>query len=121
MIPAPIPDNEPERISSLRRMLLMATPDEEIFDRIVRMAKRVFNVPVALITLIDTNRQWFKSCIGLAERQTSRDVSFCGHAIMSDDLFIVPDATKDARFSDNPLVVGEPHVIFYAGRLTCSP
>lgn len=116
MLPAPIPVDDSERLASLRRMLLLATPDEEAFDRVTRMAKRVFDVPIVLVSLIDETRQWFKSCIGLPVRETGRDVSFCGHAIMSDEIFMIPDATRDERFADNPLVVGPPHVIFYAGR-----
>jgi len=116
MLPAPIPDNESERIASLRRMLILSTPDEEAIDRVTRTAQRLFNTPIALLSLIDSQRQWFKSCIGLPVRETGRDVSFCGHAIMDDALFVVEDATADPRFADNPLVTGDPHVIFYAGR-----
>jgi diguanylate cyclase (GGDEF)-like protein len=116
MKPAPIPANEDLRIESLRKMLLLATPDEAAFDRVVRMARRVFQVPIALVSLVDSDRQWFKSCYGLPVRETPRDVSFCGHAILEDELFVIPDATQDERFADNPLVVGGPRVIFYAGR-----
>lgn len=116
MISAPIPDNDPERLASLRNMLLVATPDEESFDRITRTARRIFNTPIVLISLIDQNRQWFKSCIGLNLRETGRDVSFCGHAILYDDLFVIENALEDERFADNPLVTGEPRVVFYAGR-----
>jgi diguanylate cyclase (GGDEF)-like protein len=116
MLAAPIPPNESERIASLRRMLLLASPDEESFDRVTRAAQRMFNVPIALVSLIDANRQWFKSCIGLPVRETPRDISFCGHAILERSLFVIEDARADARFADNPLVTGEPHVVFYAGR-----
>ena len=116
MLHAPISANESERIASLRKMLLLSSPDEEAFDRVTRTAQRMFGVPIALVSLIDSNRQWFKSCIGLPVRETGRDVSFCGHAIMEDQLFVIEDATRDPRFADNPLVTGEPHVIFYAGR-----
>jgi diguanylate cyclase (GGDEF)-like protein len=116
MLPAPIPDNEPERIASLRRMLILSTPDEEAIDRVTRTAQHLFDTPIALLSLIDSQRQWFKSCIGLPVRETGRDVSFCGHAIMDDALFVVEDATADPRFADNPLVTGDPRVIFYAGR-----
>jgi diguanylate cyclase (GGDEF)-like protein len=79
------------------------------------MAQRLFNVPIALVSLVDENRQWFKSCIGLTAKETSRDVSFCGHAILDDQIFIIPDTAEDERFADNPLVINEPHIRFYAG------
>lgn len=116
MLVAPIPDNEDARIDSLVRMNILSTSDEEIFDKIVRIAKQVLDVPIVLVSLVDADRQWFKACVGLKDRETPRDVSFCGHAIMHDSLFIIPDATQDERFADNPLVTGEPYVIFYAGR-----
>lgn len=116
LIPA-LPPNEAERLASLRRMALLGTPDEAAFDRITRTAQRLFAVPIALISLVDLNRQWFKSCIGLPVRETSRDVSFCGHAILGRELFIIPDATQDPRFADNPLVIGEAEIRFYAGKV----
>lgn len=116
MLPAPIPANEAERIESLNQMRLLATPDEAAFDRITRIAQRLFKAPIALISLIDTDRQWFKSCVGLPVRETGRDVSFCGHAILNQALFVVEDARLDPCFADNPLVLNPPHVVFYAGR-----
>lgn len=116
MLPAPIPANEAERLASLRRMLLLSTPDEAAFDRVTRTAQRLFDTPIALLSLIDADRQWFKSCIGLPVRETGRDVSFCGHAILDDGLFVIENALADPRFADNPLVTGAPRVIFYAGR-----
>ena len=110
-----IPLDEATRLKTLRNLNILDTPAEERFDRITRMAKRLFNVSFALVSLVDENRQWFKSCIGLNASETPRDVSFCGHAILGDDVFIVPDATKDERFADNPLVTNEPHIRFYAG------
>jgi len=121
MLLAPTPEDEQARLASLLRMNILSTSDEEIFDRISRMAKKVLNVPIVLVSLVDAERQWFKSCIGLPVKETPRDISFCGHAIMHDKLFIIPDATKDDRFSDNPLVTEEPHVIFYAGRPLRNP
>lgn len=115
MLPAPFPPDEGARIASLRRMQLLSTPDEEAFDRVTRTAQRLFKVPIALLSLVDAERQWFKSCIGLPVRETPREVSFCGHAILGEELFVVEDATLDPRFADNPLVVGEPRVVFYAG------
>lgn len=116
MLPPAFPDNETERLDSLRRMLLLDTPDEEAFDRITRIAHNLFQVPIALVSLVDLNRQWFKSCVGLPVRETGRDVSFCGHAILGDEIFIIDDASKDARFADNPLVTAGPCIRFYAGK-----
>ena len=115
MIEPLIPSNEKERLASLYNLGILDTPTEERFDRITQTAKEIFDVPIALITIIDVNRQWFKSCIGLDIKETPRGVSFCGHAILQKEPFIIPDATKDERFADNPLVTGSPHVIFYAG------
>jgi GAF domain-containing protein len=116
MIPAPTPENEAGRIAALYAMLLLDTPREERFDRIVEFAAREFDVPIALISLIDSERQWFKAAVGLGDVcETGRDISFCGHAIMRSDIMVVPDALADARFADNPLVTGAPHIRFYAG------
>ena len=96
-------------------MNILDTPAEERFDRLTRMAKRMFGVPIALVSLIDENRQWFKSCVGLDASETSRDISFCGHAILSNNVLIIPNALQDARFADNPMVLGDPNIRFYAG------
>jgi diguanylate cyclase (GGDEF)-like protein len=110
-----IPQDEDIRLKTLRSLNILDTPSEERFDRLTRMAKRMFDVPIALVSIIDENRQWFKSCIGLPVRETPRDISFCGHAILGVKVFIIPDATKDERFADNPLVTDEPNIRFYAG------
>lgn len=110
-----LPLNEASRLAALRALNILDTGFDERFDRLTRIARRVFDVPIALVSLIDESRQWFKSCIGLDVRQTPRDVSFCGHAILGEDVFIVPDAAADQRFADNPLVQGEPGIRFYAG------
>ena len=107
--------DEEARLKTLRSLNILDTSSEERFDRLTRMAKRMFNVPIALVSLVDENRQWFKSCIGLSVRETPRDISFCGHAILGKEIFIIPDATKDERFTDNPLVTNEPNIRFYAG------
>lgn len=112
---APIPANEQERIAAVHELNVLDTAPEERFDRLTRMARRLFGVPMATVTLVDTERQWFKSRTGIAECQTSRDVSFCGHAILEDRVMIVPDALLDGRFADNPLVTGDPMIRFYAG------
>jgi len=110
-----IPPDEEARLKTLRSLRILDTSSEERFDRLTRMAKRMFDVPIALVSLVDENRQWFKSCIGLGASQTPRDISFCGHAILGDEIFIINDATKDKRFADNPLVTDEPNIRFYAG------
>ncbi|MFO8142831.1 MAG: GAF domain-containing protein [Marinobacter sp.] len=109
------PANEDKRLSALEATLLLDTPPEERFDRITRLAARLFNVPICLVSLIDVNRQWFKSRFGLGVRETARDISFCGHAILGADTFVVENALQDQRFADNPLVTGEPNIRFYAG------
>lgn len=111
----PLPDNEKERLIALRQLKLLDTPTEERFERITRIVKQVFNTEMALITLVDENRQWFKSSQGLDASETPREISFCGHAILGEDIFLIPDATKDERFFDNPVVTGPPNVRFYAG------
>ncbi len=117
MIAPPMPPNETERLADLRALDLLDTPPEQRFDRIVALAKRVFGVPIAYIALVDDDRQWFKAKTGMCQTltQTSRDTSFCGHTILQDEPLIVPDALADPRFADNPMVVGEPYVRFYAG------
>lgn len=121
MTPAPIPADEDERLSALRELLLLDTPPEERFDRLARFVAEQLDVPIALLTLVDGQRQWFKARVGIEATETPRDISFCGHAIMKNDLFIVEDASRDPRFSDNPLVTGEPHIRFYAGAPLSAP
>lgn len=108
--------NEKERIKSLHALKILDTPPDEKFDRITRTAQIILDVPIALISLVDVNRQWFKSCTGLSERETPRSVSFCSHAILKEDVFVIEDATKDSRFSNNSLVTGKPFIRFYAGK-----
>jgi diguanylate cyclase (GGDEF)-like protein len=115
MNPAPIPGSDRERVDALRRLKVLDTPAEERFDRLTRLAKKLFDVPIALVSLVDENRQWFKSKDGLDAPETPRDISFCGHAIYEDDLLVINDARLDERFCDNPLVVGGPNIRFYAG------
>lgn len=112
---APMPDDDAERVAALRRLLLLDTPPEERFDRITRFAAQEFDCPIALISLVDAQRQWFKSNVGLPVCETARDISFCGHAIVQQQIMVVEDAAADPRFADNPLVVGEPHIRFYVG------
>lgn len=115
MLPPAIPLNEHNRLRTLRSLDVLDTPPEERFDRLTRLARRLFQVPISVVSLVDMNRQWFKSCIGLDATETSRDISFCGHAILQDDIFVIPDALEDPRFADNPLVTGAPGIRFYAG------
>lgn len=115
MMLAPMPGNEPERLQALRELLILDTPPEERFDRIVQFAADEFGVPIALLSLLDESRQWFKARFGLNVCETGRDVSFCGHAIHAPEVMVVEDATLDPRFADNPMVLGPPHIRFYAG------
>lgn len=121
MLPAPIPADEAERLQALHKLLVLDTPPNERFDRVVRFAAEELDVPIALVSLVDSHRQWFKSRLGLDATETARDISFCAHAINQSELFIVGDASKDERFFDNPLVTGSPHIRFYAGAPVCAP
>lgn len=113
--PYPVPDNEAHRLAAVAAYGLMDTPPEQDFDRLAALAARVFDVPTVLISVVSDERQFFKSRIGFEQCETSREVSFCAHAIAQDDILIVPDTTKDPRFSSNPLVLGPPFIRFYAG------
>ncbi|TQV70875.1 sensor domain-containing diguanylate cyclase [Aliikangiella marina] len=110
-----LPENEKQRLAALRTLQILDTDPEERFDRITRMAKRLFGVSICLVSLVDKERQWFKSKQGLDACETHRDISFCGHAILDEALFVIEDAREDKRFFDNPLVTGEPKIRFYAG------
>ncbi|MBT5242378.1 MAG: GAF domain-containing sensor histidine kinase [Rhodospirillaceae bacterium] len=114
-VPAALPENESERLARLRAYDILDTSPEEAFDRITRVAAHLFGTPIALVSLVDENRQWFKSRQGLDATETPRDVAFCAHAILEDELFVVPNATLDDRFKNNPLVTGGPEIQFYAG------
>jgi len=118
---APIPKNESKRIKVLWQYDILDTVPEEVFDDLTELAARICEAPIALITLVDEDRQWFKSKVGVTINETSRDISFCGHAIEQSDLFIVPDATLDKRFAKNPLVTSEPKIRFYAGAPLITP
>lgn len=121
MLKPPIPHDETLRLQVLHSLKILDTPAEERFERITRMAVRMFQVPTALFSLVDSNRQWFKSRQGLDACETSRAISFCGHAIAVGGTFVVEDTRADERFSDNPLVTGEPHIRFYAGQPVSAP
>ncbi|MDE3031827.1 MAG: sensor domain-containing diguanylate cyclase [Acidobacteriota bacterium] len=115
MLKPPRPAEEAARLLELHSLGILDSGAEERFDRITRLAQRLFGVPTALVTFVDDDRQWFKSRIGLDLTETPRDISFCGHAIANDEIMTVPDASADVRFFDNPLVQDKPNIRFYAG------
>ena len=115
MLDAPAPRNDDERVAALRALNILDTGSEERFDRLTRLATKLFEVPIALVSLIDQNRQWFKSVKGLSVSETPRNISFCGHVVFCHETLVIKDASRDARFADNPLVTGPPHIRFYAG------
>src|SRR4029450_11473546 len=112
---AALPAEEEKRLAALRELSILDTKPEERFARITRVAAAGGDVPIALVSRVDHDRQWFKSCHGLSVTETSRELSFCGHVVLSRAPVIVPDTLLDDRFADNPLVTGEPRVRFYAG------
>jgi len=118
---SPILQNEKKRLKVLWQYEVLDTVPEELFDDLTELAARICEAPIALISLVDEKRQWFKSRVGTDVKQTSRDVSFCAHAIKQAELFIVPDATRDKRFAHNPLVTSDPKIRFYAGAPLITP
>ena len=115
MLQAPIPSNDAARLQELRSYGVLDSPDEQVFDDIGALVRDITDTPIGIISLVDENRQWFKSCIGLDAKETPRNISFCGHTILQRTPLIIEDALNDPRFCDNPLVLQEPHIRFYAG------
>src|ERR1043165_4604108 len=121
MKPAPLPRDEDARLAALCAYQILDTGAENDFDEIVRLAAQVCRVPLAAIGLVDAERTWFKAQVGFDDAETVRDHSFCAHAILGDELFVVEDAAADEHFCDTPLVAGEPHIRFYAGMPLITP
>ena len=115
MITAPIPHDDASRVAALNRYCVLDTAPEPAFDRLTALARYLLSAPTALVALVDAERQWFKSHDGLDASETPRDISFCGHAVFHREALVVPDATQDDRFADNPLVTGPLGLRFYAG------
>jgi len=109
------PAQEEERLQALRRLCVLDTPASAQIDDLTRLASRICGTPIALVTLVDENRQWFKSRVGIDLAETPREIAFCAHAILEAEPFLVSDAISDERFAENPLVTGEPKIRFYAG------
>ncbi len=121
MIVATLPPDEDIRISDLYAYEILDSPREKEFDELVELAAQICNCPISLITFIDTNRQWFKAKVGVVDNETSRSASFCSHTILSEEVMVIEDATRDERFSDNPFVTGDMNIRFYAGAPIISP
>ena len=113
---APIPSDENVRMEAVHRMAILDTKPESRFDVLTKEATEKLKIPISTITILDSKREWFKSCTGLDQKEGERAISFCAHALLVKNLFIIEDALEDERFKDNPMVVGSPFIRFYAGQ-----
>src|SRR5579883_1250034 len=116
-----LPENEADRLAALHALEILDTPPEAGLDELTALAASICRAPIAMISLVDAERQWFKSRIGVDRCSTPREISFCAQTILQPDLLVVPDALADARFADNPLVTSEPGIRFYAGAPLVTP
>lgn len=112
---APIPSDENKRLEAVHQLAILDTGLEERFDVLTREAVEKLGVPMSMVSILDSDREWYKSCIGLDKTEGDRKVSFCGHALLASNIFIIEDTLKDPRFADNPMVIGFPFIRFYAG------
>lgn len=112
---APIPSDENKRLEAVHQLAILDTGSEERFDVLTREAVEKLGVPMSMVSILDSDREWYKSCIGLDKTEGDRKVSFCGHALLASNIFIIEDTLKDPRFADNPMVIGFPFIRFYAG------
>lgn len=115
MITAPIYTEEEKRLEAVHRLAVLDSMPEERFDILTREAVEKLKVPISMVSILDKDREWFKSCTGIDQKEGDRKISFCGHALLAKDVFIIPDTLKDKRFWDNPMVIGFPYIRFYAG------
>lgn len=116
MLNAPIPEFEEERLRAVQGLNILDTPPDKRFDHLTKKATERFKVPISTISIVDKDREWYKSCQGLDTKSGPRSISFCGHALLSEDILILEDTLDDPRFADNPMVIGPPYIRFYAGK-----
>lgn len=113
---APIPEFEEQRLRAVQSLNILDTPPDKRFDHLTKKATERFKVPISTISIIDKDREWYKSCQGIKVKSGPRNISFCGHALLQEDMLILEDTRDDPRFADNPMVIGPPYILFYAGK-----